>query len=324
VHALLQASPFLAPFLLQRVHGFERLADARARTRWARVMTLNDVAVRLNVPWRQLVRDIATEVERRTGRPPRVADEPRQIAGDERRLGELRQIVAGLEAGGSLEEMAERWREATADLEQGEEAALEAALSAGRANGLRQAGLSGGLAAALAGEPLSPPAGHPLDLLRREAGVVRGLCRALAEALARLGGSPARRRWQQERALVVSLVGRLSTVERRFRREQQAWFPALRVHDVDGPQTVLRARQAEALEALRRLRLAVDRDDAASAAEWGARLVADLDELLALDDRLLEPLAGRHLSTGDWVAVRAIEDGVGWVLPEPPPPWPQV
>ena len=40
VYALVQAYPFLEPFLLARVHGFEKLADERARTRWARVMTL--------------------------------------------------------------------------------------------------------------------------------------------------------------------------------------------------------------------------------------------------------------------------------------------
>ena len=42
VWALLQAYPFLEPFLLARVRGFEALAEDHARTRWARVMTLDD------------------------------------------------------------------------------------------------------------------------------------------------------------------------------------------------------------------------------------------------------------------------------------------
>lgn len=323
VYALLQAYPFLEPFLLARVQGFEKLADERARTRWARVMTLSDVAVRLNAPWRQLVREIAAEVERGTGRAPRVADAPRRITGDERRLGELREIVTALEAGQSLQEMAGRWRQATADLEQAETAALEAALSSEAASGRDAGSIAQAAAAEAAADVLASPPGHPLEVFRREAELVRRLCRGLGEELERLGGSPARLRWQRERPLVARLVDRLSSVESRFRREQQAWFPALQVHGVDGPQALLAARQREALESLRRLALAVERDDAAHAVEAGLRLLGELDELLALDVRLLEPLARRHFSEGDWAAVRELEDGVGWALIAAPPRWPE-
>ena len=46
----------------------------------------------------------------------------------------------------------------------------------------------------------------------------------------------------------------------------------------------------------------------------GARLVDSLEDLLAQDERLLEPLAQRHFSAGDWAVVRELEDGVGWEL----------
>ena len=325
VWALLQAYPFLEPFLLARLHGFEALAEERARTRWARVMTLDDVGIRLNVPWRQLVREIAAEVERAVGRPPRVADAPRRIVDDERRLGELRDIVGDLEAGGSLLEMAERWRAATADLELAESAALDAALSEAAVEG-RAAGEWAVQAAIQAGGGTlpSPPPGHPLETLRREADQVRRLSNGLQGELERLGGSPTRQRWRLEKPLVARLVGRLSAVELRFRREQQAWFPALEVHAVDGPQALLVTRQTEALETLRRLRLAVERDDAASVAETGGRLVDALEDLLAQDESLLEPLALRHFSAGDWAAVRELEDGVGWGLIPAPPAWPDL
>jgi uncharacterized protein len=323
VWVLLQAYPFLEPFLLDRVRGFEALAEEHARTRWARVMTLDDVGVRLNVPWQQLVREIAAEVERGVGRPARVADAPRHIVNDERRLGELRDIVAGLEAGGSLLEMAERWRASTADLELAESDALDAALSEaaaeGRASGVRavQAAAAGGVGT------LTLPPGHPLETLRREAGQVRRLSAGLRSELERLGGSPTRQRWRLEKPLVARLIGRLSAVELRFRREQQAWFPALEVHAVDAPQALLVPRQTEALETLRRLRLAVEHDAAATVAEAGRRLVDALEDLLAQDERLLEPLALRHFSSGDWAAIRELEDGVGWGLIAAPPPWPK-
>jgi hypothetical protein len=323
VYVLLQAYPFLEPLLLRRQAGFERLSDERARTRWARTMTLSDVALRLNLPLRRMVRAIATEVERETGRAPRVAEAPRRIAGDERRLGELRKIVAGLEDGAPLEEMAARWRGATADLERPEEAALEAALSGEVAAGRRAGDQVVRAATAPDADAAAPPSGHPLQLLRAEADALRQLCAGLEAELDRLGGSPARRRWQREKPLVARLVDRLSGVELRFRRQQQAWFPALGVHGVEGPQALLVARQQEALETVRRLRLAVERDDASSAAEAGARFIAEVDELLAQDERLLEPLATRHFSERDWAVVRELEDGVGWALVQAPPRWPR-
>jgi DUF438 domain-containing protein len=323
VFTLLGAYPFLEPFLLAPDRGFEALADARARSRWARIMTLDDVAARRDVPWRELVREIAAEVERGTGRPARVADAPRRIVDDERRLGELRDIVDGLEAGAPLPETAARWRAATDDLQPAEAEALDAALSetltAERDSADREIRAA---AARGDGPPGSPPAGHPLETLRREAVLLRLSNAGLKSELERLGGSPTRRRWQEEKPLVSRLVDRLSGIELRFRREQQAWFPALGVHAVEGPQSLLTQRQAEALELLRRLRLAVARDDAPSVAVAGARLVDSVEDLLAQDERLLEPLAQRHFSAGDWMAVREIEDGVGWRVIPPPPPWP--
>lgn len=324
VFALVETYPFLEHFLLARGSGFELLADAGARTRRARVTTLGDVALRLNVPGRRLVGEVAAEVERGTGRPARVPGAPRRMRDDEQRLGELRDIVDGLEAGAPLLEMAERWKAATADLEVGESAALDAALLetavAARQAAIPQAQetVEGRVGDSLA----TPPRGHPLETLRREGDQIRQLTAGLRAHLERLGGSPTRRRWQREKPLVSRLVDRLAGVEPRFRRVQQAWFPALGVYAVDGPRTLLSQRQAEALDTLRRLRVAIARDDASSVADAGARLVDSLEDLLAQDERLLEPLARRHFSEGDWAAVRELEDGVGWKLIPSPPPWP--
>jgi hypothetical protein len=323
VYGLLRAYPFLEHFLLARVRGFERLRDERARTRWARVMALDDVCVRLDVPWRQLVREIAAEVERRTGHPPRVAGAPRTIVDDGRRLGELRGIIESLEGGEPLLQSAQRWRAATGHLEPAEREALDTALSLSFAAGGSAGDRAVTVAAAAEQDAggLLPP-GHPLETLRREGVVIRRLCVGLRDELDCLGGSPTRRRWQRERPLVARLVELLSDVESRFRREQQAWFPALEVHAVDAPRALLAARQAEALETLRRLRLAVDGDDASSVAEAGRRLVDALEDLVAQDERLLEPLAIRSFSPEDWEAVRELEDGVGYGLVPRPPSWP--
>jgi DUF438 domain-containing protein len=180
-----------------------------------------------------------------------------------------------------------------------------------------------GAAAAAAGTPgVRHPPGHPLEALRREGLQVRRLGSDLREALQRLGGSPSRRRWRAARPLVARLVRGLSGVESRFRRHRQAWFPALAVVGVDGPAALLEDREALALETLRRLRLAAEVDDAATVVEAGMQLVAQLDDILVVEDEVLAPLAEGRLSEADWAAVRELEDGIGWSLIPSPQTWP--
>ena len=325
VLALVSAYPFIEPYLLRRGAGFAPLDRPLARSRWARVTTLRDVAAHGEVTCPRLVREVAAEVALGTGRPARVAPASRELASDDGRLRELHAIVAALEAGGSLPELAKRWKAASDGLDPSESAALDKALSAAAAASARAGDLE---AFSAAGPPdgsavAAVPDGHPLDTLHREADLIRRLCADLEAALDRLGGSPPRRRWRRERPLVARLVDRLGGVEARFRRLQQAWFPALAVHGVDGPRVLLTQPQADALELLRRVHLAVAGDDTASVAEGGARLVTSLGGLLAQDERVVEPLAQRHFSRGDWAAVRELEDGVEWRLVAPPPAWPR-
>ena len=321
LHAVLQAYPFLEQPLLERDAAFGRLKGERGR-RWARTATLGDVAVSLNIPWRQLARDLASEIGRAGEHAPPVLDPRRPVAGDDARLGELQAIIDELEGGGSLPALAARLEELTTGLDETHTRALERALAAGQAGEEVQATERLRSQAAAGDDVAPPPAGHPLDTHRREGRQLRRLCDDFRVEIDRLGGSPSRRRWRAARPLIERLVQRLSAVELRFRRHQQAWFPALAVHDIDGPAILLRDSQAEALELLRRLRHAVDGDDAAFVVEIAVPLLDTLDHILAADDQVLAPLAERNLSPGDWAAVRELEDAVGWGLLPSPPPWP--
>ncbi len=324
VFAVLQAYPFLEEFLYAYHAAFGRISRPGGRTGWARMTTLGDVAIEMDVTWRQLVRDVSAEVARVTGKEPPVSDARRAVASDDRRLAELREIAARLEDGGSLVELAARLREVTAGVDATQAAALDRALAAAAAEARAAADRSVQTAVGLSADTVvsGSPEGHPLNSLRREGMQVRALRAGLRAELERLGGSPSRRRWRAGRPLVARLVERLSGVESRVRREQQAWFPALAVLGAEGPAALMRDRQAEALEALRRLRLAVARDDAGSAVENGIRLLDLLDDLAATEEQVLAPIAERSLSPGDWAAVRELEDGVGWSLIAAPPPWP--
>jgi DUF438 domain-containing protein len=321
---VLEAYPFLEAYLIGYHEQFRRLDTPGGRGRWARVASLEEVALAMDATWRQLARDISAEVTRVGAATPAVMGHAAATGGRDHRVDDLRDMAARLEDGGSLLELAKERERVMDGAVPVERAAVErSAADAAAAERLavhREMQSAAGLPADSV--VVAPPEGHPLHSLRREGAQVEVLCADLRVALARLGGSPSRRRWRAARPLVARLVERLSGVEARFRREQQAWFPALAVLDVRGPAALLGDRQAEALESLRRLRLAVARDDAAFVVDNGARLLELIGELLATEEQVLLPLAEQRLVPSDWAAVRELEDGVGWELIAPPPPWP--
>jgi DUF438 domain-containing protein len=323
VFALLREYPFLRDYLVAYHGHFTPLRASAGDRGWARVAGLGQAAVAMNVSWVELARDIAVEIERVTGAAPAVAVTRRPAGDAGERAAAIGELVAELERGGSLLELSGRLKDMTARLDDDQAEALERALRASGAGTPQGVGVVVD-AVAVPGETASPPPGHPLDTLQREGRQVRRLCDELRVTLQRLGGAPSRRRWEAVRPLVGRLVNGLSGVEQRFRRHRQAWFPALAVLGVEGPAVLLEDREVRALEAVRRLRLAVDRDDAAFVAEVGSLLLDLLDDILSLEQEVLAPLAARRFSEADWAAVRELEDGVGWALIPPPPPWPPV
>jgi uncharacterized protein len=319
VFVLLREYPFLRDFLIARdVHFAPLRAEAAG---WARVATLGQAAAAMDESWRDLARDICAEVERVTGRAPALEDASRPIALDDARVAALRAFVAELEDGGSLLELSRRYADVTRGLDRTQAAALERALGAAVA-AERLSAASIVQSAPPASDVAEPPPGHPLETLEREGRQVRVLCDELRGTLQRLGGSPSRRRWHAARPLVTRLVDGVSGVELRFRRHRQAWFPALEVLGVEGPIAVLGDREAQVLDTLRRLRLAVKADDGASAVETGTLLLERLEDILSVEQEVLVPLAAQRFGTADWAAVRELEDGVGWSLVPEPPPWP--
>ena len=320
VHALLTAYPFLRRGLSDLDPAFAPLDDARRAVRWARVTSLSDVAVSMDITWQRLVRDLRGRIEAELGETPPAAGSGAVPPQGDRRLAELRAIAGELEHGGSLLELAGRVRSLTAGITAADAAALDQALGndAEHTSDAVVTGLDASAAAALG----SAPRGHPLDTQWRSGRQLRLLAADLRTEVRRMGGSPSRRRWALAKPMVQRLVERMAALQTMFGRHARAWFPALAARGVQGLGSLLADREAEALELLRRLRLAVERDDAAFVAVAGARLAELVDDVLNTVDLVLVPLAERHLRDPDWREVREREDAVGYELIAPPPPWP--
>jgi hypothetical protein len=321
VHAVVSACPELVEYLPAYDAAFGRLRDARGRVSWARITTLGDVALAMDVSWRRLVQDLAAEMRRRTGHAPRTVDDPPRAGAADPRLGDLREIIAGLERGGSLQDLAARLDALSSGQDAGETEVLAAAFGEGwGAEGgepvLRAPYGFGDLLEAL-------PEGHPIQSLGREGAQVDVLAAALGDELERLGGSPSRGRWRAARPLMVRLVDRLAGVEARVRRLRQAWLPALERNGAGDAAGLVRDRQDDVLDGLRLMRLTLGAEDPQPVLEHGRLLHARMRELSACEEEVLVPIAERALTPRDWQEVRLLEDAAGWLLIPPPPRWPR-
>lgn len=324
VHEVVTAYPFLVEWLPRYHRSFWRLTRPHGTATWARIATLGDLAVEMNVTWRRLVRDVAAEIVRETGREPVVLHAPRTVAMDDPRLAELQEIGLLLESGAPLLELADRLTDTVESGTAEEGTALEAALSAAAKDAAASSArlLRDAMGRQVDAAAAGLPEGHPLDALRREGAQIEVLSTSLRAELERLAGSSSRRRWRAARPLVARLVERLSGVESRVRREQQAWLPALAEAGAGDAGVLLRDKRMAVLDALRLSRLAVRGDDPARIVECGSRLLECLAELSGSEEHVLVPIAAQTLSEAGWAAVRELEDGVGWSLIPRPPPWP--
>ena len=311
VWTLLQAYPGLAQALAPCGGGLERLATVEGRERWARRVTVGEVAVAADLTWRQLARRIVDEVARAGGEPPEVLGPGPVVAGDDRRLGVLRTIAAELEEGGSLLELARELQDAAGGADASEAEALERALN--EADAAERAAARREMEAA-AGPPadrlvLSHPEGHPLRSLRSETMQVRALSGDLRAALERLGGSPTRRRWRSARPLVARLVDRLTGVESALPAPARRLVPGPR-----GRSTLVGPPSCSATARTKRSSPCGDsgwRWPATtrpswwkSAATWSTSSTISWPP----DEQVLAPLAEARLSPTDWAAVRRRED----------------
>ena len=115
VHTLLKEHPFLLDFLAGYNPEFKKLTNPVMRRTMGRMATLDTVARQGNVPLNQLMNDIASEIEAKTGSRPSITDTPGIESIDPARLEELHAIVKELHAGKSVEEVKPRFEELSKD-----------------------------------------------------------------------------------------------------------------------------------------------------------------------------------------------------------------
>ncbi|MEM9070093.1 MAG: DUF438 domain-containing protein [Myxococcota bacterium] len=172
------------------------------------------------------------------------------------------------------------------------------------------------------------PAGHPVDVFRREneaiAAQVNTLRHRFAEAL---------QRPEQDEVPAAALVPvreafqGLMDLDKHYARKENLLFPILERHGITGPSTVMWGKDDQARALLRAVGNALQANDAA-VAEWRvvqATVVAPaleaVLEMIRKEERILLPMALQTLSDSEWAEIWRQSPEIGWCLVDPGGPY---
>jgi DUF438 domain-containing protein len=327
IHTLLKEYPFLLDFLADYHPEFKKLTNPVLRRTVGRMATLDTVAEQGNVPLNRLTDDIATEVEKRTGTRPPVADVADVETIDPARLAELHAIVKDLHAGKTVEEVKPRFEELIADVEATEIAAMEQKLIEGGVPDSEVKRLCDVhvqvFADALEGhEPVEAPPGHPMDTFQRENQALLQVTASLRKVAEAIGEPPEGAAWGRLKGALGDTVERLSEVDRHYLRKENQLFPFLEDHGVEGPSKVMWAIHDDIRALIKQARHTIAEDDAAMAVSTCLALAKMVDDMVTKEEKVLHPMSIDTLSDAEWARIRSGEDDIGYAFITDVPAWP--
>jgi uncharacterized protein len=327
VHTLLKEYPFLLDYLADYHPEFKKLTNPVLRRTVGRMATLDTVAEQGNVPLNVLTQDIAAEVERKTGTRPPIADVADAETIDPARLEELHAIVKDLHAGKTVEEVKPRFEELIKDVEATEIAAMEQKLIEGGVPDTEVKRLCDVhvqvFADALAGhEPVSVPAGHPLDTFQRENQALLQVTASLRKVAEAVGEPPDGAAWARLKGALAGTVERLAEIDKHYLRKENQLFPFLEEHGVEGPSKVMWSIHDDIRALIKQARATIAQDDAALAVSTCLALAKMADDMVTKEEQVLHPMAVDTLSDDEWAKIRAGEGDIGYAFVENVPEWP--
>ena len=327
VHTLLKEYPFLLDFLAGYHPEFKKLTNPVLRRTVGRMATLDAVAEQGNVPLNRLTDDIASEVERQTGKRPPIADVAHADTMDPARLAELHAIVKDLHAGKTVEEVKPRFEELIQDVEATEIAAMEQKLIEGGVPDTEVKRLCDVhvqvFADALEGHaPIVVPAGHPVDTFQRENQALLQVTASLRKVAEAIGEPPDGAAWGRLKGALAGTVERLAEVDKHYLRKENQLFPFLEEHGVEGPSKVMWAIHDDIRALIKQARQTIAGDDAALAVSTCLALAKMVDDMVTKEEKVLHPMAIDTLSDEEWVKIRGGESDTGYAFVTDVPEWP--
>lgn len=157
------------------------------------------------------------------------------------------------------------------------------------------------------------PEGHPVQIYFQEREIIYKLLEELSEA------DPA-----EDIQKYINIFNQLDTIEKRFARKENQLFPFLEKNGWVGPSQGMWSFHDNLREQIRLIRYYIKTSNPEKITVNTPFLVDGIYRLMHVEETILFPNALELLNEKDWIAMRAGEEEIGWMLAEAPAPFPAV
>jgi hypothetical protein len=157
------------------------------------------------------------------------------------------------------------------------------------------------------------PDGHPVQIYFQEREIIYKLLEELSEA------DPA-----EDIQKYINIFNQLDTIEKRFARKENQLFPFLEKNGWVGPSQGMWSFHDNLREQIRLIRYYIKTSNPEKITINTPFLVDGIYRLMHVEETILFPNALELLNEKDWIAMRAGEEEIGWMLVEAPAPFPAV
>lgn len=157
------------------------------------------------------------------------------------------------------------------------------------------------------------PEGHPVRVYFQENDIIHKLLEELTAT------NPI-----EELQKYTNIFNKLHTIEKRFARKENQLFPFLEKKGWVGPSQGMWSFHDNLREQFRLILYYMKMNNPEKIYDNTSFLVSGIYRLMQVEETVLFPNALDILTEDDWITMRAGEEEIGWMLPEPPVPFPHV
>lgn len=160
---------------------------------------------------------------------------------------------------------------------------------------------------------ISLPEGHPVQIYFQENDLIHKLLEELSTV------NPV-----EDLQQYINIFNQLTTIEKRFARKENQLFPFLEKKKWVGPSQGMWSFHDNLREQIRLIQYYIKTKNPEKIAVNMPFLVNGIYRLMQIEETVLFPNALDILEEGDWIAMRAGEEEIGWMLPNTPAPFPAI
>lgn len=160
---------------------------------------------------------------------------------------------------------------------------------------------------------ISLPEGHPVQIYFQENDLIHKLLEELSTV------NPV-----EDLQQYINIFNQLTTIEKRFARKENQLFPFLEKKKWVGPSQGMWSFHDNLREQIRLIQYYIKTKNPEKIAVNMPFLVNGIYRLMQIEETVLFPNALDILEEGDWIAMRAGEEEIGWMLPNTPALFPAI